>query len=268
VPSDGTTIEPRQFIVVTTKPMSLGAFVSKLRDASGLAIVGCAGLPESTHVDWIRQLPHHQCVGFFGDLDPPDLRELVRLRAWERLNVVILFTMGLPRLEARRFVHRLHQECGPPVCVLTDCTTWGYFSLSLILRGALCPSARLPEAAVPVAAHVGLRVAQCTSAPKIRALGNRCKRHYTDRLNALRANPCFRGRAWKTEFDDLEKARRTWSVDQVLGWSVRVCLSTTSCTMRWDVLAVSDVFHVLVDSANRRPLAWRGRAALPGRCPH
>jgi len=124
--------------------------------------------------------------------------------AFQELGLLLIDGCGIPRLTARKLIHRLHAEEGVRVHLLADNDTWGYFTYSLLLRGAMAPHAYFPWAAIDEVNLLGVRagdVERFNVPDKYR----RCwKDMWTPRLSALRCYECFQSDEWQEELKRFE----------------------------------------------------------------
>ena len=69
-----------------------------------------------------------------------ELHALAKSTAMREMGVVLMTSVGIPRLGTRRLIHRLEQECNLRVLMITDNDTWGYWIYSVLKRGLMAPA--------------------------------------------------------------------------------------------------------------------------------
>lgn len=140
--------------------------------------------------------------------------------AFQSLGLLLITGSGLPRLTARKLVHRLHVEQGVRVHLLTDNDTLGYFTYSLLLRGAMAPHAYFPWAAVDEVNLLGIRAGDVERFNIPDKYRRGWKDIWTPRLNALRSYECFQTAEWQeelTKFESQNYAINLWHFMEALG---------------------------------------------------
>lgn len=122
----------------------------------------------------------------------------------ERLNLILFTGCGVPRHDARRFLHRLSHEFHLPVYLLVDNDAWGYFFYSILARGVLWPAAHHPYLAVDTLRYLGLASGDHRRLGGLEVPTRPWKPLWDLRLAALRAYPCFASPAWQAELTAWE----------------------------------------------------------------
>ena len=145
---------------------------------------------------------------------------LVTSPAFQELGLLLINGCGVPRLTARKLIHRLNVEEGVRVHLLTDNDTWGYFMFSLLLRGAMAPHAYFPWAAVDQVNLLGVRAGDVERFNVPDKYRRNWKNIWTPRLNALRGYECFQTDEWQEElkrFEEQNYAVSLWDFVEAMG---------------------------------------------------
>lgn len=126
---------------------------------------------------------------------------LIRSTAIRDLRLALITGCGIPRLAARRLIHRLERECHLPVLLLTDSDTWGYWIYSVLKRGLMAPGRESSYAAIRNVSFLGVRAGdwKMFKVPKERL--RPWKKQWDLRLSELRKQRCFQSKTWQAEFD-------------------------------------------------------------------
>jgi hypothetical protein len=130
---------------------------------------------------------------------------LWKIRAWKRLGLILVSGFGIPRLIARRLLHRMSSELGLPVYLFSNNDVWGYFTYSVIKRGSIAPHMFEREFAVEDLRFLGAQAGELslTDDPS-RYLIPR-KPYWELRLKAIEKYSCFKSQAWRHEFAEFRR---------------------------------------------------------------
>jgi len=124
-----------------------------------------------------------------------------------RAQLLILCAGGVPRFNARLFLHRLTKELGLPVYLLTANDPWGYFIFSVLRRGTILSHVQRAETRIDEVRYLGIRAGDYELIrdrnPEVFVIGR--SPEVRTRLRCMRKYTCFRGAAWQKEFDRYEK---------------------------------------------------------------
>ena len=151
-------------------------------------------------------------------------RALFDNQSWHETGLLLATGCGLPRAPLRRILHRLERQFALPVYVLSDNDTWGYFLHSLLRRGALSPSVRVPYLAVENLRYIGLRATSNCLVRNDKLFQRDWKQHWDARLRCLRQYECFSSTTWQAEFDAFASQKYARSLDVALDVLGTQCL--------------------------------------------
>jgi DNA topoisomerase-6 subunit A len=127
--------------------------------------------------------------------------QIWKSKDWSDIGLILVTGQGLPRINARRLLHRLSVELSLPVYVLVDNDTWGYFIYSLLKRGMLGPHAHNKFLSVPDLRFLGLRAGDGKRFEVASGMMRPWEEHWNIRIECMRGYRCFRRREWQKEFD-------------------------------------------------------------------
>lgn len=134
-------------------------------------------------------------------------RALCKAQAWKQLGLLLVSGCGVPRLEVRRFLHRLSSECEIPVYFLSDNDTWGYFIFSLMKRGALAPCITFKYAGINDLRYLGVRAFDADQFNVPRSLRRPWEPHWSLRMEYLKQYPCFASAGWQVELGHFQSGQ-------------------------------------------------------------
>ncbi len=142
---------------------------------------------------------------------------LLRANAPSMLNMIMVCSMGIPRVPTRRLLHRLGKEHGLWTFLLADNSTWGYFIFSVLKRGLLAPHGQCPYLAVSKLRYLGLRAGDWKKLGLNRDILISWKPHWSVRLKRLRKYSCFQSREWQDEFEAFNSQKGSLEVAAPMG---------------------------------------------------
>jgi DNA topoisomerase-6 subunit A len=142
-------------------------------------------------------------------------QRLMQHNLMSKLNLIIVNSSGFPLVRTRRFLHRLSNETGLPVYLLTDNDTWGYFIFGILKRGMFSPKDTCPYLAADVR-FLGLQAGEYLEFGAPERLLVKWKDAWDTRLRHMQKYKCFQNGQWKKEFIAFNRQRAKFELEATL----------------------------------------------------
>jgi DNA topoisomerase VI subunit A len=134
-------------------------------------------------------------------------RQLAGIDFPKRARMLVLCVDGMPLLNSREFLHRLATELKLPVYLLTANDPWGYYTFSVLRRGAILSHVEPTGTRIREVRYLGIRAGDYKLIQHRNRDGCVIKggAEVPVRLQCMRKYPCFKSAVWQKEFDRYEE---------------------------------------------------------------